>query len=610
LPRVTGFDEVYASSRERLLVQLYAYSGDPEAARDALDEAFIAASRRWRRLSSRPEIDGWLRTRAIRRIDGRPRVLREAGASGAPRLLAILATLDPVSRRLLIVRRLDDDIDLPAAAREAGVTDAEAEQALARATTTLHSAGVDTTPAGLGAQLARLSDDLDDRPPTPVGALRRAGARRRFALTALVSTSVAAAVVGAAALVATDPFGDAAGSAPPSSTPTTGPGTTAPPPVSIGTADLLDATVLTGVAPRAGWKALPDPRRSDQPTGTSIYGSCVMAADDPPPETSWIRDFVPAGRAAIPADRPLRQVLLQAPSVAEAQRTFHQLAFSFTSCASRQLVRFQSVSGLGDRARLVALRYSMPGGTVRETVLLIRSGPAVTVLSAKSAPGKPADLSAAAVASVGAHAVANVCTALSSTCAKSPYRLTTLRPPGDGTQGGFLSVVDLPLIPGVSATWAGTNPSTITRNPAATPCDRADFRSAGATGLLSRSFVMPDASKLPDVFGLTETVGRFDDAAAAQAFVAQVTAHVRSCHQRQPTMTVLGSTSFTSHVAQGRAWRVKQQVSPRRAAIFRIAMVRHGATVAQVTFTPVGPYDVKQASYLALAKRAGVRLDS
>lgn len=660
MSRVQAFDGAYAASRSRLLLQLYAYCGDADVADDALDEAFIAASRQWRRVGATPNLDGWLRERAIRRIDGRPGVLREAadersaaiwklsrsrgrtrpptpapelaatgaalanpvGALAAPagahhlivpsienaRLLAVLNALDPVSRRLLVVRRLDDT-PLAVAADEVGLTEAAAEQVLARAITSLHAAGVDTTPIGLTSHLARLAEDLEGRPdPTPAGALRKAGARRRYAKTAVVVAAGLAVLAAAGAVVVEKPFSS---SPEPRSSPTPGGGrTTLPihPVVDLTKADLVSATVVADAAPGKGWSALPDPGRPTEPTGVSIYGQCVMAADDPPPETSWVRNFTANGRPGSPADGPLRQVLSQAPSIAEARRLFHRLSLSFTSCASHQLIGYQSVSGLGDRARLVSLRFALPGGPVRQSVLLVRSGESVSVFSAKSAPGKPGDLTTDQLSTIAAAAVDNVCSQLSSACASAPYSLGYLKPPSDGTAGRFLSVVDLPLVPGVAAAWAGTNPSTSSSNPSATLCDQADFTGSGGYDVTSRSYVMPDAGRLPVVFGITETIGTFASPADARTFLDQAATRVRSCQSRHPTMTVQGSTTFTSHVAVGKVWRIKQKVSKQESAIYRVALVRHGSSVAQVTFTPAGRYDVSQSTYVALARRAGVRL--
>jgi len=103
LSRVTDFDDTYAESRDRLLLQLYAYCGDADAADDALNEAFITASRHWQRLKAPETLHPWLRERAVRRLDGRLRTQPHAGARQPSRqnarLLATLGKLDPTSRQ-------------------------------------------------------------------------------------------------------------------------------------------------------------------------------------------------------------------------------------------------------------------------------------------------------------------------------------------------------------------------------------------------------------------------------------------------------------------------------------------------------------------------------
>jgi cytochrome c553 len=39
------------------------------------------------------------------------------------------------------------------------------------------------------------------------------------------------------------------------------------------------------------------------PITTSVYGDCVMAADNPPPRTSWIREFTPVIPGTINGDQ-------------------------------------------------------------------------------------------------------------------------------------------------------------------------------------------------------------------------------------------------------------------------------------------------------------------
>jgi hypothetical protein len=163
-------------------------------------------------------------------------------------------------------------------------------------------------------------------------------------------------------------------------------------------------------------------------------------------------------------------------------------------------------------------------------------------------------------------------------------------------------------MPRVVQSWVGTDPSRVSDNPSATACDEANFRSHGATEVTTRSYVIPRAPQLPTLFGLSETQGSFPSKEAARTFVADVARHVASCERRQATLSVPQSTTFTTNRISGSVWQFRQKLSKRQVLTFRVALVRFGSTVAEVTFTPVGEYDVSQPDFVALAKRAGIRL--
>ena len=209
---------------------------------------------------------------------------------------------------------------------------------------------------------------------------------------------------------------------------------------------------------------------------------------------------------------------------------------------------------------------------------------------------------------VAGSAVNEVCSEAAGACAVSPYKTVSEKPPADATAEGFLSVVDLPPVPGVYDPWAGTPPVQVSDNPSATACDETSFSSNGGAALTSRSYVIPQAEQLPTVFGLTETRASFSSKEAAQTFVTDVARGVATCHRRLPTVRVPQSTSFSSRREGGWVWQFVQQLSPRRVTTFRVALVRSGSTVAEVTFTPAGSYDVPQPKFIALAQRAAVRL--
>jgi RNA polymerase sigma-70 factor (ECF subfamily) len=55
------FEELYAAHFHALTVQLYAYAGDMDRARDLVQEAFCRAYSRWRKISTYDDPLGWIR---------------------------------------------------------------------------------------------------------------------------------------------------------------------------------------------------------------------------------------------------------------------------------------------------------------------------------------------------------------------------------------------------------------------------------------------------------------------------------------------------------------------------------------------------------------------
>lgn len=104
-PPVSGsIDEVYRAEFPRLVRSLAVVDG-PEAAADAVQEAFLTAARRWRKVSAMDDPVGWIRRAAVNRLlNGRRNTRRRA---------ELLAGIRPV-----VVDDLDPlDLDLLAAIR-------------------------------------------------------------------------------------------------------------------------------------------------------------------------------------------------------------------------------------------------------------------------------------------------------------------------------------------------------------------------------------------------------------------------------------------------------------------------------------------------------------
>jgi RNA polymerase sigma-70 factor, ECF subfamily len=77
LPAEDEFDELYRTSRDRLVVQIAAITGDPSEARDFVQEAFIRAWTKWDQISTYDDAEGWIRRVAYRLAVGRWRRSRK-----------------------------------------------------------------------------------------------------------------------------------------------------------------------------------------------------------------------------------------------------------------------------------------------------------------------------------------------------------------------------------------------------------------------------------------------------------------------------------------------------------------------------------------------------
>lgn len=116
------FDALYAANFERLVMQLYAYTGDLAQAQDVVQESFARAVPRWNKLSTYDDPVAWVRRvawnlatsrwRQLRRFNAFARQYRpEPVAEPSPDRVAIntaLATLPPKHRRVVVMYYLAD----------------------------------------------------------------------------------------------------------------------------------------------------------------------------------------------------------------------------------------------------------------------------------------------------------------------------------------------------------------------------------------------------------------------------------------------------------------------------------------------------------------------
>jgi hypothetical protein len=113
---------------------------------------------------------------------------------------------------------------------------------------------------------------------------------------------------------------------------------------------------------------------------------------------------------------------------------------------------------------------------------------------------------------------------------------------------------------------------------------------------------------MPDRFGLTGTYGTFKSAKDAAAFMRKVRGRFASCEDRDLATEVLLARSFDEGRLDASIWRQRTELSESRDVTYDVGFVRRGDAVAQVTFIPAGPVELRDGAFKALVIRAGERL--
>ncbi len=614
MPRADAFHAFYRESRSRLLVQVYAYTGDTEVAQRALADAYVSAGHHWRKLAAEPDRDAWIRDRAFKatgRVQNRARkpwyVRARRIADEHRPLLHALQSLEPTDRRLVILAYLAG-LDLQAAGREVGMTDEAAAASLRTSANAFAAQGVDSSPDGLAAAMRGLRLDTIDEPVDRASRLRREGNRRRRTNVVLVGLMSLALLIGAGALTAaktpTDSItADDPGSPGPAPTPPASESPTTPPP-RVDTSLLAQASHVARMQTERRW------RHTDTSTdfGTSTpYDACVRAVpSDKRAAHFWVRTFE-AGRG--PSAIVARQALELSKTSYRADQNFRRLVTAFSSCAAdnHQIVKYAVMRGVGDAGAIITMRYVDGTGIHSKQVAVAQSGKAVVVWVVES-PSAPPVIQDADLVVVTGKSMARLCVVAVGSCGRRPFGSVGASPPSIDRAKGFLTALDLPVFTGLTDPWAATSPNAARINPAATDCDQANFAGAGATDLRARSFVVPEARRLATFFGMTQALGRFPSVPAAERFLNQVDESVSGCSDRQASLEVNSNQPISVPQGRGRTYVFTLALSEDRTLTFRVALFRVGTSVAQLTFTPTQRFDVSPAEFDALVQRAALRL--
>jgi len=592
--RVDEFDHFFSSSADVTLKATYAVCGDRNVAFESTVDAYCRAWRDWTKIRNHNP-DGWVRTEAWRltALSRSTHPLRQRHEEDSDReLLTALAKLRSDDRRLIALLTLGS-VDLEDACREVGVP---AQQGAESVTTAL---------GGLESSLGDSLDQLEERmhslsrvtrqlvlPAAGVVRHRAQSGRRRNTILMVLAAIVLTVAGGLAS--ASDPksvvrhrIGDKGGDILLLAQ-------------KLGGSELLGTAEVGRLDRDKTWRVLGTDDSLREKTPFATCPSRRLA--DPRAIRFLVRTFQ-AGKTS----ERVAQAVEVSTSPGAADSGFDQMERWFADCRvpGVQLGKTWKVPhSFHNLSILQLVSHQEPVQTF--TVGIGISGNAVTTLVHRSAGEKGPDVTA--FARVLSEAVSGVCRFLySDVRCLGEVRLRPTVPPAAATNRDFLTIADLPTVADPTAAWTGVA-SNWTKHRDAAVCDNADFTGQRPK---SRSYVQANSStpNQPATFGLTETIGRFSSKSAAESFANKVRDNVTACPDKNLAAQVDEEEDYSQDSFDGTSWRVRLDLPDGTQARYRTSIIRNDTTVAQLTFTPVGNYDISRTKFEDLVKRAGQRLE-
>lgn len=600
MTRVDEFTSFYSATAHDALRVTYALCGDRQVALEATTDAYRRAWRDWAKIRDRSPLayvrnEAWKLT-AVSRGTHPLRRRHEEGAD--TELLDALADLPSDQRRLIVLLTLGDT-DLEQASREVGVTAEDGIEAVTTALTRLEKEmgqpldALERRTQALGTVTGQL-----EMPPSAV--IRQAAQRGRLRNTVLL---VAAAIllVAVGGIVVSD--GDALASR--ADLPRREKIGAEGPDVVLEARKLSDGNLLTArqvslLGSDQRWRIAKTDENVD---ATTPYATCpTRRFAGKHPLKAYVRLFSATGGTKARAAQAI-EVSRDGRAAAAAYRT---TVGWYANCEHPrvQLVGSYVVRRPFGDFRILQLRsHRSPERSF--TVGFAHSG-RVNLTLVHEIDGDRGPSIESFTRTLNAS-VAKICRDSGGRCTDDTNVVEAV-PPATSKAPAFLGIVDLPPIADIDKVWSGIAPYTPKQNPAATVCDAATFKGDGVKSVSSRVFVIPEASELPQEFGLAETVARFESDDAAKDYVTSLEKKVKRCPKVNLSAKVRASDAVKGQDVDGQAYLIAFKVSKKHTIDNRMAVLRRGPFVAQLTFTPVGKYDISQRSFRALAERAGQRL--
>jgi hypothetical protein len=338
------------------------------------------------------------------------------------------------------------------------------------------------------------------------------------------------------------------------------------------------------------------------PDATTPFATCALARyGSTQLRQVWVRTFLGEGKTT----QRLVESVEVAQTRAAARDSYRRQLNWYADCQvpRMQLLGAYAADRQGSDIRILVLRkWSDPIRTI--TVGVARDGFTVsTVVHQVEGPHGPP---LSAFATVLDDSLGLLCTTTGGVC-QIAEDVQPVAPPITGEGRGFLRTVDLPPVANLNKVWEGTSLSA-RPNPSATPCDEAGFNGEGISDVGARIYVVYGAKRLPPTFGISETIAAFPSENRARSYLERLEKRLRKCEERNLGASVRGPRRDKEGTITLRTWRLELEASEKKTQEYRLALVRNGARVAQVMFTPVGKFDVRSRDFTALAVRSGQRL--
>lgn len=616
-----SFDAFYASSRDRLLHETYALTGDLAAARTAVRDAFAVAWHHWRKVAILDDRETWMRPvahgRARRRAASTrlwhrdksldPEVRKTLAAlsklTGSQRQLLVLTTLSPLSMRQI--------------ARVVGLPRADAERALQTATTqfALHR---DVPTVAIRGLLDDLAAPLADVrwPRAPI--VRRAGTARRRVHTTAGAALAAVVLVASGSLVATGAGAEPSSLHSDRAAPTVSVVPLDQEPASdevLASTALLDDDQVSRFGPRLQWARTDAPEDPDAaivlPCQREPYAGLEQVLSrswDGTAET--VRRTRARGTGKVRRKRVTRTVVDATQLVARsrdsrgASEAYTTTSNWFAACADprTQLLATRRIDGVGDEAMQFRLRTwgAQPSAI---SVAVARTGRLVVTSAVRARQGTVSDRAALGGIAAAVNRLCGVPGA--GDCAGRAAAVATAPVPA-GAKPGLLTLVDLPPATAVRGPWVGTDAETPNGNDAATRCDRTSFVGKGLRKPVQRMFMFPQARNVE--LGLVQIAAPTTSPARARSFIETVRERVRSCGRANLGADVTTLVSTSTPAQDLHVWLLEIEINDRRTVPYLMAVQRDRNVVGQLTFIPDGASGVSRSDFVGVARRALDRL--